>query len=398
VIAAARVRAEVALAHVLGLRVEGSMRARLERCLREAAAAAQLGVEEFSVRLDDPTLLQVLVDRVTVQESWFFREPAHFDGLARQVLPALAGRSVTVWCAGCANGQEVYSVAMVLAESGLPGWRVLATDVSGAALARTRAGRYTESELRGLDGERRRRWLRRAGDGWEVLPELRERVDVERNNLVLDQPPVEPGGCDVVFCRNVLIYLRPEEAAAVLRRMARVLALGRHLFLASADFPGRPADGLEVVRLGEAFAYRRGDPVAVPSRPAPAATVVRRPAPAPRRSPAVRAATAAVATAPAPDIAALLDAGERAYAAADLDTAIRAFRQATCLEPDHPMAHTCLALALEAAGEGVAAARAFSAARSALARSGGGGVELGLDGFHHEELASFLATRLGTRP
>jgi chemotaxis protein methyltransferase CheR len=385
-------QAEAALTRVLGLRLEVAMRGRLERCLRESAAAARLALDEFTRRVGDgdEACLQLLVDRVTVQETWFFREPGQFDALAVQVLPQLGRRPLTVWSAGCANGQEAYSLAMVLAESGLSAWRVLATDVSSRALARTRAGRYTEQELRGLNEQRRGRFLRRVDDEWEVVPELRERVDVCYHNLVLDAPPLPDGSCDAVLCRNVLIYLRPEEAAVLLERVTRVLAPGCHLFLGSADFNGRPSADLELVRLGGAFAYRRSAGATPPpvTRLAPAAV----PAP-PRRTSRPRPAPTPVA-APLPDIVALLDAGERAVAAADLDTAIRAFRQVVCLRPDHAVAHTCLALALEAAGEPAAATRAFSAARSALARSDAGAVERGLDGFRSDELASFLSTRL----
>jgi len=136
---------------------------------------------------------------VTVQESGFFRHPDQFAALAHEVLPALEG-PVVVWSAGCANGQEAYSLAMELAASGHPDWQVLATDISAAAVARTRAARYTTAELAGIPPVHRR-WLLPAGDLWEVDPTLRARVRVEQANLTT-RFPTAPGRCQVVFCRT----------------------------------------------------------------------------------------------------------------------------------------------------------------------------------------------------
>ena len=433
--AAALARAEEALAQVLGLRVETSMRGRLQRCLQEGAAARRVGVEEFSARLEgDDRAIQELIDRVTVQETWFFREPDQIDAFARHVVPAPAPETLRVWSAGCANGQEAYSLAMALEEVGCSDWEVLATDVSSRALGRAQAGRYSDQELRGLSEERRRRFLVRAGRDWEVRQELRERVRIRRHNLVLDPPPEGTASCLAVFCRNVLIYLRPQQAEAVLTGMARLLAPGSTLFLASADHAGAAPAGLELVRIGSVFAYRRGAEDAAPggasvAEPGPSTARRRAPSaaadpghrppaprgpqrtqatarPAPSQPPPAppRARPAAPGPAPAPsravpaDVAALLRGGETALAGGDVPAAIRAFRQAAFLDPDLPVAHCSLGLALELAGELDAASRAFSAARSALARSDPGAVESGLDGFSAGELAAFLSARLRGRP
>jgi chemotaxis methyl-accepting protein methylase len=385
--------AEAALERAIGLRPEAAMRGRLERCLVEAAAAAPAEVLDFARRLADGSPeTQLLCDLVTVQESWFFREEPQFAALAAHLRGHCAGRPVTVWSAGCANGQEAYSLAMTLADSPVSGWRVVATDISTRALARTAAGRYSERELRGLDPRLRSRHLRPVPGGFEVLPGLRERVDVRRHSLTADAPPGPPGGLDVIFCRNVLIYLREKEAAALLARFATHLAPGQLLFLASSDAGGSAPPGFEVVRLGDAFVHRRGGAGTAPAprHRAAARPAARAPRTQPRRVTPPPAATL-------PDLGELLAAGEAAAAGGDLDRAIRSFRQAAFLAPDHGSAHASLGVALEAAGDAEAAARAFMAARAALARSAVAVSDSDLQGPDRGALAALLAARLEAR-
>jgi chemotaxis methyl-accepting protein methylase len=383
--------AEAALERAIGLRPETAMRGRLERCLVEAAAAAAAEVLDFARRLTDGSPeTQLLCDLVTVQESWFFREEAQFAALAAHLRGHCAGRPVTVWSAGCANGQEAYSLAMILAESPVSSWRVTATDISTRALARTVAGRYSERELRGLDPRLRSRHLRPVPGGFEVLPELRERVDVRRLSLTAEAPPGPPGGLEVIFCRNVLIYLRDQEAAALLARFATHLASGQLLFLASSDAGGSAPPGFEVVRLGDAFVHRRGG---AGSAPAPRRRAAARPAP---RAPRPQRTTPPPA-ATLPDLGELLAAGEAAAAGGDLVRAIRSFRQAAFLAPNHGFAHASLGVALEAAGDTEAAARAFMAARAALARSAVAVADSDLQGSDRGALAALLAARLEAR-
>jgi chemotaxis methyl-accepting protein methylase len=391
--------AEAALGRAIGLRAEAAMRGRLERCLSEAAGAVGEDVLGFSRRLSaGGRELQLLCDLVTVQETWFFREAAQFAALADHLARELAGRPVTVWSAGCANGQEAYSLAMVLADSPVASWRVVATDVSTRALERSRTALYAERELRGLDGPRRDRYLRPAAGGFQVVPELREHVEVRRHNLTTDMPP---GVFDVVFCRNVVIYLQDDEVDALLSRLAGHLAPGGLLFLASSDAGGRAPAGFELVRHGDAFLHRRRGGGAAPSR-LPAATPSRRVCArgagrAGRSHAAGSGGTPPRRGAPPaaiPDVAALLDAGERAAAAGELQSAARAFRQAVYLAPDHGGAHVSLGLVLEAAGDDAAAARAFAAARAALRRIPAGTLEDDVDDADRGALAQLLAARM----
>lgn len=367
----------------VGLRLDPATDGRLRRCVDDAAAARGQDVPQFVASLDrDDTALQDLLDRVTVQETSFFRDPGQFEALAVHVLPTLRG-PVTVWSAGCANGQEPYSLAMVLAESTVNDWRVVATDVSSRALARTRAARYRAKELSGVSPDRRERHFERDGDGWKVKAVLRDRVGVSRLNVVSDPFPGNAGVCPVVFCRNLLIYLHPTEVVAFLDRLARWMAPDGYLFLGYSESLWQVTDAFKLVRLGGSFAYRPADAVVAPSQPPPsrpAAPAARRRVPRPADH--------------LPDAATLLAAGEAAMARGDHDAAVVAFRKAAYLEPDHPLPHFQLGFALEAAGHPVAARRAYAAARGAIERGDTVALEAALEGYRVDELVTLLDDKL----
>jgi chemotaxis protein methyltransferase CheR len=142
----------------LGLRPDPSLLNRLQRCLRDEAAARGDDLERYVARLaGDLDARQSLYDRLTVQETAFFRHPGQFQALAEHVLPAIDGPAL-IWSAACSNGQEPYSLAMVLDEQAVPG-SVIATDVSTQALRRTSEGSYRSRELGGLSPARRERYL-----------------------------------------------------------------------------------------------------------------------------------------------------------------------------------------------------------------------------------------------
>ena len=386
----------------VGLRLDPAAQHRLARSVREAAEACRRDVDDFVEALEhDPRALQELLDRVTVQETSFFRDPGQFEALATHVLPTLRG-PVTAWSAGCANGQEAYTLAMVLAESDIADWRVLATDVSSRALERTRAARYRDKELRGVDADRRERSFTRDGDDWVVSTALRDRVATSRLNLVGEPLPGEPGSCPIVFCRNVLIYFRSEDVVQFLERLARWMPPDGYLFLGYSESLWQVTDAFKLVRLGNAFVYRPAAAPASPSRrartPAPPGPAEATDAPAPPLAPApapVRRRPAAAS--PLPDPAQLLALGETAMAAGDYEAAVTAFRKVAYLEPDHPVAHLHLGLTLEAAGHAAAARRAYAAARAAVDRCDTAAVEAALEGYRFDELVALLENKLGAR-
>jgi chemotaxis methyl-accepting protein methylase len=373
------------LAELTGFEVPSGMRERLAACLERGAGQRGVTPERYAASLrGDPSALQGLLDCITVQETSFFRDPAQFSALLQHVLPGLSA-PVTVWSAGCSGGQEAYSLAIALQEAGCQDWRVLATDVSSHALARARAGRYTEAELSGL-APARRRWLRPCGAVggeavWEVDPALRQRVAVGRGNLATGGFPCGASVCQVVFCRNVLIYLGRDRVTAFLDRLAGWLAPGGVLFLGYAESVGPRSRRFQLERLGDTFAYRLRGAAPAPALAAPAALV---PAVAPPR-PSRHAV---------PGAHALRAAGERASAAGDHPTAIDAFRKAVYLEPEQPLGHFQLGLALEAAGDRRGARRAYAAALAAIRHHDPGDLEAGIEGYQLGALAGMLSAKL----
>jgi chemotaxis protein methyltransferase CheR len=387
------------LSRRVGLRLDPAVRGRLARAVRDEAEGQDLG--DYVARLDtDPDALQALLNRVTVQETSFFRDAGQFDALSSSILPALrdTGLPVRVWSAAAANGQEPYSLAMVLAEADLLDWQVIATDISTSALARTRAARYQEKELSGLSPARRERYLHPVGsDGreWEVVPELRKQVHVSRHNLAADLPPFPPGSCQIVLCRNVLIYFDRDEVLGVLDRLSQWLPPDGYLFLGYSESLWQVTDRFTLVRIGESFVYRNGPRQAPPAAPTPAARRgARKAAPQKRRQPRPPRPAPTEEVAP-PTPAELLAQGELALGARDYPGAVAAFRKAAYLDPDQPLAHLNLALALEAAGDGDAARRAYLAARAALDRCDTALVEATLEGYQLDELTRLLELKVG---
>jgi chemotaxis methyl-accepting protein methylase len=383
----------------IGLRPEPSLRGRVRRSIRDELVAGGGkpgdldGFVTALARSEDR--LQSLINRVTVQESGFFRHPEHFELLAGQLLPDLR-RPVTMWSAACANGQEAYSLAMVLDEQGVGG-SVMATDLSTAALRRTADASYTLREAAGISPARRRRYLAATGDRWRIAPELRSRVTTMRHNLV-GPPPGFVQDCQVVFLRNVLIYFSADHARTFLHRLADALAPGAVLFLGGAESLWQVTDRFRAVRLGDSFVYERCDRTRGPVAPRAASKVAPplRPTPTPRPTgPPVESSrpppAAPLVEEPVRSRAAeLADAGQTALAVGDHAAAVVAFRQWAYLAPDDPLASLHLGLALEAGGHHVPARRAYGVSRAVLHRIGAGAADVALGGYATEELLRLL--------
>ena len=357
-----------------GLKEEPASRARLERLLQDSAHLAGIPMPAYVDMLESkPAAFDELLDRVTVQHSAFFRDPAQFAALTDLVRKA-SGAPHTVWSAGCGNGQEPYSLAMLLDEIGRHNWKVVATDVSFRALARTEIARYAEGELRGLSPERQRRFLTPVPGGYEIAPFIRRYVHIAHHNLARADAATLMPRSDVVFCRNVLMYFGREESEACIQRIADRMVPGGFLFLGHSDSPGRMTRFFEPVRVADAFCYRRL------SAPAQAA------APTAGRLEADLHAR--------PDLAGLMAEGDHAAASGDLQAAVRAFRQATYLNPNLAIAYFQLGAALELAGDPREARRSFAAAGLAMMNADGTEDLSGLEGYSQRDLARAIAAKL----
>jgi len=220
---------------------------RLARRLRELGLS---GYDDYCRLLESSAAeeeVERLIEMIATNHTHFFREPAHFDILAREVLPRLAAERrgagpLAVWSAAASSGEEPYTLAIVLAEfaAARPGlaWRVHASDISRRMLDQCRAAIY-EAEKVVLPDEAllHRHFLRGFGERegfYRVKPELRGRVSVDRINLFQPAYPLTPG-LDVIFCRNVMIYFDRASRQELLDRLTTMLAPGGHLFVGHAE-------------------------------------------------------------------------------------------------------------------------------------------------------------------
>jgi chemotaxis methyl-accepting protein methylase len=205
----------------------------------DRARARGLRIEDYAPLLErDAGELDALIEAVRVGETRFFRHREQIESLRRRILPELAlrhppGATVRGWSAGCATGEEAWTLAILLCEA-LPGRevQVLGSDLSDDALARARAARYPADAVASLDAPVRRAWFVARGDEVEVAPGLRDRVRFERRNLI-DEPPDGPR--DVVLCRNVLMYFDRARQRTALAHLVEALAPGGFLVLGYAE-------------------------------------------------------------------------------------------------------------------------------------------------------------------
>jgi chemotaxis protein methyltransferase CheR len=377
-----------------------------------------------SIDRDDDRATEALIREATVGETYFFRDPQHFALLSSLVFGSRRG-AVRLWSAGCATGEEPYSLAIAAVQRGLEP-EVIGTDLNATFLSRARAGAYGPWSFRGVDAQTQDRWFERDGRIRRVRPEIRRRVRFSALNLVSPAPGATPREVDAIFCRNVLIYFDPPAIAAAASTLASALSKSGVLILGPSD-PMLPEDaGLVSVRHAGALVYRRRDAVEAPSGPpsldamlalgasnddrsigdpssdeAPASDrILEREASLARASRALGASERPAAGPPvttesdllaarrAADRGDLAEAHERLdriFAAApfdpepfvlratvrqaegDDDGALDDLRRALLLDRDLPVAHLLTGLSLERRGDPSGAARALARARRLLA-------------------------------
>jgi chemotaxis protein methyltransferase CheR len=205
----------------------------------------------------DAVELEEFVNAVTTNLTSFFREPHHFDYLAREALPALVARGgdhrLRIWCCAASTGEEPYSIAMVLreAESLLRGWdvKLLATDLDSAVLAAGAAGVYAAERVQGMDPKRVARFFDKGGGAQagklRAREELRNLITFRQLNLMQEWPLRGP--LDAIFCRNGVIYFDKATQRTVLERLATVQRPGDLLFLGHSESLHRVTDRYELI-------------------------------------------------------------------------------------------------------------------------------------------------------
>ena len=263
----------------------------LERGLHRLAESLNLSHETLCARLasNDPKseLWQKLLETVTVNETYLFRHPEQLAILAQRLIPArlqTGQRQLRAWSAGCASGEEAYSLAMVLHKAA-PGCEVavLATDVSQQALNSAERGKYGPNSLREPVPSPYKSYLLPTSDGGvEISSSIRELVEFRRINLVDGEHlAAVPGSFDFIFCRNVLIYFTPTHSRQVLMMLRDHLAPTGVLVLTALDQRER-IPGLESVVLDGVPLLRRGDSLRQTPIPSPRRELPPSPTPPPR--------------------------------------------------------------------------------------------------------------------
>jgi chemotaxis protein methyltransferase CheR len=230
---------------------------------RLARRLRALKMDSFGEYIDlieggDPAELEEFVNAVTTNLTSFFREPHHFDYLAREALPAMVARGggtnrMRIWCCAASTGEEPYSIAMVLreAETLLRGWdvKMLATDLDSAVLATGAAGVYAAERFQNMDPKRVARFFDK-GTGAQngklrARDELRHLITFRQLNLMHEWPLRGP--IDAIFCRNVVIYFDKATQRTLFDRMATLQRPGDLLFLGHSESLYRVCDRYELI-------------------------------------------------------------------------------------------------------------------------------------------------------
>ncbi len=393
------------LAEQMGLRFPPERWPDLESALGEAAPALGCNDAEACVRwLLSSSLtrsqIETLASRLTVGETYFFRESRVFEALEHHILPELIHKRrdekrLRIWSAACASGEEPYSIAILLDRllPDLADWDVtlLATDINPQALKKAAEGVYREWSFRRTPPEIKQCCFKKIGEGrYELDPRIRKLVAFNYLNLAEDSYPSLLGNTnamDVIFCRNALIYFEPERARRVIEKLHRCLLDGGWLAVGQTEASHVNFERFETVNLSDAILYRKPDQQlhAVADVAAPSDDQSQPPLPRPERPIA--------STDPAAMARALANQGrleeahaccERAIAAEKLnagryyllamiaqergalDEAAQALRRAVFLDPDFALAHFALGSVAERRGRRAEASRQYANAVALL--------------------------------
>jgi len=209
--------------------------------------------------------LEEIVDRVTTNETYFFRESYQLTAFRDEILPELydkrpRGKRLSVWSAGCASGEEAYTIAILIQETALfDDWdvRVFGSDISRRVLATARKGAYGRSSFRATDERLQRRYFREIEGKHQVRDDVRSLVSFGQINLIDEPMMALVGDVDVIFCRNVLIYFDQASRKRVIDILYRKLARGGYLLLGHSESLLNLTTAFELVHLKNDMVYRK---------------------------------------------------------------------------------------------------------------------------------------------
>lgn len=235
---------------------------------------AETGIQSISAlleRLKTPgqgRLKIRVIDAMTTNETYWFRDAGHFNMLKESILPDLNKQkvnSIRIWSAACSSGQEPYNISMTAEDYQNANWKepirpieIMATDISTKVMEEARKAVYCGMAIeRGLTAEQKQRFFIPQQDCFEVRPEIRKRVQFRELNLTNSFEAL--GRFDVIFCRNVLIYFSGESKKDIVNRLSRALNPGGYLFLGSTESINQHSDRFQMQVGAGSIAYRLKD-------------------------------------------------------------------------------------------------------------------------------------------
>jgi len=254
----------------LGLFFEDSKLGFLSEVIRQRMHETRLSTEDYLRLLEydsKTTELPMLAKELTVPETYFFRNFDQFRVFRDVMIPAwrqrMPGRKMTVVSAGCASGEEPYSIAMIMIDAGFtPGvtMDVHGIDINPAIIKKAKRARYSSWAFRETPPEQQKQWFQPDGRDLVVTEAVRKAVTFHEANLAEENPEIwRPRSIDVIFCRNVLMYFSPEQARKVIARMAQALVPGGHLFLGHAETLRGWSEDFHLRHTHNAFYYQLRD-------------------------------------------------------------------------------------------------------------------------------------------
>jgi len=247
--------------------LENRIRRRMQALVMASFAAYHYELRNASER--DGELAQ-LIDELTTNETYFVRERRQLRALMTEILPEVAlqrrergGGPLTIWSAGCASGEEPYSVVILALEAGLDpavDLRVYASDISRRMLRRARQGTYRENSFRETEAALRQKYFEEKDGHWRISDDVKKHVDFIHLNLMDRSKIALLGAMDVILCRNVIIYFDPESKRRVIKTFEEKLRPGGHLLLGHSESLINLSTSLELRHLRNDLVYRRPMP------------------------------------------------------------------------------------------------------------------------------------------
>lgn len=240
-----------------------------KRVERRAEALSMDSLSEYYQLLkftDNPSEFEILVNDITVNETYFFRDFPQLSNFAEDVLPLIVKekkikKRLKVWSAACATGEEPYTLSIILREmlDDYDEWdiQIIATDINTEVLKFAKIGLYESRAVKDVPPEYLEKYFTKRHDRYLININIRRPVTFRQFNLVLEEDMKSISGCDVIFCRNCLIYFDDESRKNVLSHFYESLNPGGLVFLGHSESVGRISSAYKVQKMGNTIVYSK---------------------------------------------------------------------------------------------------------------------------------------------